>query len=104
MKEIARFLDAHEAKLAKGYLRSLGFDAMLPEENHFSVEPSLAFGFGGYRVLVPHDEAFVAQAALNEIRPDMPKPSAFRATGAADSGRAPVSWRDQPAKRPIWIA
>ena len=44
------------------WLRSHGIDAQLPDEQALSVMPD--FGLGGYRLIVPREEFFSAQAQL----------------------------------------
>ncbi|NNU17177.1 hypothetical protein HK107_12670 [Parvularcula sp. ZS-1/3] len=68
MKEIASFYDVGEAQVAAGYLRSLGFNVTLPEQHALGAQPELRFAFGGYRLLVPDDDAVGAEAALNRIK------------------------------------
>lgn len=69
MREIARFSDAGEAKIALGYLRAQGFDVQLPDEHVLGVRPELAVGLGGYRLLAADRDAFLAKAMLDEKRP-----------------------------------
>ncbi|MEM9810438.1 MAG: hypothetical protein AAF788_04355 [Pseudomonadota bacterium] len=73
MREIARFYDAGEAKIAAGFLRAQGFDVSLPEENHLGSAPHLSIALGGYRILATDEEAFLAKATLDERRADAPQ-------------------------------
>lgn len=68
MKEIARFYNAEEAKVALGYLEAQGFDVHLPDAHMLAVRPELVFGLGGYRLLASDNDAFLARAALSEKR------------------------------------
>ena len=75
MGEVAVFYDAEEAMVARGYLRSHGLDATLPDEQALSVMPEMRVGLGGYRLLVPDDEAAQARRLLREVREENPAPS-----------------------------
>ena len=68
MKEVAVFYDAEEAQIARGFLRSHGLDAQLPDEQALSVMPEMRVGLGGYRLTVPDDEAMQAERLLAPTR------------------------------------
>ena len=68
MAEVAVFFDAEEAQIARGFLRSHGMHATLPDEQALSVMPEMRVGLGGYRLEVPDAEAFRARALLAEVR------------------------------------
>lgn len=91
MREVARFYDAEEAKIAAGFLRAQGFDVTLPEEHHLGVAPHMSVGLGGYRLLAADSDFFLARAALDETRP-MPKHGACRRCGSDRIRRARHWW------------
>lgn len=68
MKEIARIYDMGEAHVAASYLRSLGFDVTMPEEHTLTLRPELRFAMGGFRLMVPEDEAEEAKRLIEKIR------------------------------------
>lgn len=68
MAEVGVFFDAEEAQIARGFLRSHGLDATLPDEQALSVMPEMRVGLGGYRLEVPDAEAFRARALLREVQ------------------------------------
>ena len=76
MRQVAVFHEAEEAQIARSFLRSHGIDAQLPDEQALSVMPD--FGLGGYRLIVPREEFFSAQALLREVEE---KPSPYAACG-----------------------
>ena len=90
MREVAVFIDAEEAQIARGYLRSHGLDAQLPDEQALSVMPEMRVGLGGYRLTVPDDEAMQAERLLAETRS-----SGFPACGrcGADALRRIRNWQ-----------
>jgi DNA-directed RNA polymerase subunit RPC12/RpoP len=68
VKEIARFYDPEEAKIAAGFLRAEGFDVTLPEEHTLAVQPELRFTLGGFRLLAPTEQAFLATKMLESVK------------------------------------
>ncbi|MEM7739249.1 MAG: hypothetical protein AAF225_00425 [Pseudomonadota bacterium] len=91
MKEIARFYDPEEAKVAAGFLRSQGYEITLPEEHHLGSAPHLSFALGGYRLLAPYEEAYEASLTLRQKR-DKPKHDACERCGSPDIRRQRVRW------------
>lgn len=67
MERIAQFFDAEEAQIAAGYLRSNGIEVTLGDEQALSVMPEMRVGLGGYRLLCPREQAFMARALLAEV-------------------------------------
>lgn len=91
MKEIARFYDAEEAKVAAGFLRAQGFAITMPEEHYLGSSPHLSFAVGGYRLLASHEEAHMATVALKE-KQAKPKHDACETEGGADIRRQRYRW------------
>ncbi len=91
--EIARYLDPEEALCARGFLESAGCPVVLTGEHHLSVEPYLRVALGGYRLLVPIDEAAVASRLLAEPE----------AGTEADEGGQDAALR-RPHRNWVWIA
>ena len=54
----------HEAEFFKSLLEAEGIDVFLPDEYTLGVDPGLAPGFGGVRVLVRTDDAPRAREIL----------------------------------------
>jgi hypothetical protein len=75
MRQVALFYDAEEAQIVRGFLQSRGIDAQLPDEQALSVIPSLGFGLGGYRLMVPDRQHFQASALLAEVQAEAPSPA-----------------------------
>ena len=74
MREIARFNTASEAKIALGFLRSRGFDVLLPDEHTLDAESGIAIAFGGYRLLASDEDAAGASMALRSADPEASPP------------------------------
>ena len=91
MKEIARFYDAEEAKVAAGFLRAQGFDITLPEEHHLGSAPHLSFALGGYRLFATDKEAYQATLRLKE-KQAKPKHEACESCGSTDIRRQRYRW------------
>ena len=68
MRLVGVFYDAEEAKIARGFLRSHGLEARLPDEDALSVMPHMSVSLGGYRILVPDAEAEEARRLLGSTR------------------------------------
>lgn len=68
MATVAVFFDAEEAQIARGFLRSHGLEARLPDEQTLAAMPHMSVGLGGYRVLVPDEEAARAAELLAPTR------------------------------------
>lgn len=68
MKEIARFYDGDEAQIAAGYLRTQGFDIDIADMNTIGVQPHLSVGLGGYRLMAPEKQAYMAALELEKVR------------------------------------
>jgi DNA-directed RNA polymerase subunit RPC12/RpoP len=75
VRQVALFYDAEEAQVARGFLRSRGLKAVLPDEQTLGVRPELRIALGGYRLLVPYEEAFQASALLREVEAADVRPS-----------------------------
>ncbi len=101
MREIARFYDAEEAKVAAGFLRAQGFAIIIPEEHHLGSSPHLSFAVGGYRLLASREEAHMATMALAE-KQTKPKHDACEACGGTDIRRQRHRWL--PLAVFLWLA
>ena len=68
MRQVAVFYDVEEAQIARGFLRSHGLGARLPDEQALSAMPEMRVGLGGYRLTVPEDEVAIAEKLLAPLR------------------------------------
>ncbi len=87
--EVTRFLDATEAQIALGYLRSHDLDASLGE-GHFAAQDSpLTMALGGIRLLVPAavlPKARSLLAAAERQRPACPACGSLRLVAVPSGG------------------
>ena len=54
----------HEAEFVKSLLEAEGIEVFLPDEYTLGVDPGLAPGFGGVRILVRHQDLSRAREVL----------------------------------------
>ena len=62
---LATFSDAGIALVTQSYLRAHGIDAFLPDDMVLATQPFLGLTTGGYRLLVPENQAAEAQRLLD---------------------------------------
>ncbi|HVY03404.1 MAG TPA: hypothetical protein VG983_07075 [Caulobacterales bacterium] len=77
--EIANFVDRSEAVIADGLLKANGVRPLVPELYTLAADPGLVFALGGYRILVPAEDAALARAILADMEsaaPAAPPPRA----------------------------
>jgi len=55
----------HEAEFVKSLLEAEGIEVFLPDEYTLGVDPGLAPGFGGVRILVRHEDLSRAREVLD---------------------------------------
>lgn len=65
---IATFHDSGEAHVACGFLNANGIDAILADSETLSNLPFHQIALGGYRMLVPREQAHVARTLLNAVQ------------------------------------
>lgn len=88
--EVTRFLDATEAQVALGYLRSQGLDASLGEGSFAQQDNPLTVALGGIRLLVPSDvlpRARSLMAAVERRRPACPACGSMRLATVPQRGQ-----------------
>jgi hypothetical protein len=64
--EIACFYDPVEAVCAKGFLHAKGLTPIMQNEHYLSVSPASIFALGGYRLMLPAQEAATGRKLLTE--------------------------------------
>jgi putative signal transducing protein len=62
----------HEAEFVKSLLEAEGIEVFLPDEYTLGVDPGLAPGFGGVRILVPRAELLRARDVLESAVKSIP--------------------------------
>ena len=100
---IRTFNAGHEAELAAGYLRELGFSARADEHLLTDINPLLSHALGGVKLYVPAEEASDARAALDELA-EAPQPlvdsdDAARSPDAEEAVEPEVGADDAKARR-----
>jgi Putative prokaryotic signal transducing protein len=65
----------HEAEFFKSLLEADGIDVFLPDEYTLGVDPGLAPGFGGVRILVRHEDLSRAREVLESNPKSVPSPN-----------------------------
>jgi hypothetical protein len=70
--EIANFVDRSEAVIADGLLKANGVRPLVPELYTLAADPGLVFALGGYRILVPAEDAALARAILADMESAAP--------------------------------
>ncbi len=63
--QVGSFSDPLEAELARSALESAGIETLLQADNAGGMRPHLAFGTGGYRILVRGEDVEAARAVLS---------------------------------------
>ena len=67
MKEIATYFDPEEAHIARGFLQANGFDARLADSHTLAAIPLDRIALGGYRLMVPQEQAYQAELLLRSV-------------------------------------
>ena len=62
----------HEAEFLRSLLEAEGIEVFLPDEYTLGVDPGLAPGFGGVRVLVRHEDLSRAREVLASAATSIP--------------------------------
>lgn len=68
LREIGTFYDPEEAQVALGYIRAHGIEAVLPDFNMLSQNPTHRIALGGFRMMVPEIQADEAKSLLDKKR------------------------------------
>ena len=84
MREVAVYPGEAAAQVARGYLRAQGLDARIADE---ATQALFSGAFGGFRLVVPDEEAFEARALLAEVDPAATERCGY--AGAAPHPAAP---------------
>lgn len=63
--QVGSFSDPLEAELARSALNSAGIETLLQADSAGGMRPHLAFGTGGYRILVRGEDVEAARAVLS---------------------------------------
>ena len=65
---VAELIDRSELLVARGLLESEGISALAPDDNVMAAMPQLIHAGGGYRLMVPAQDAERAKRVLREAR------------------------------------
>ena len=78
---IATFHDSSEAHVACGFLNANGVDAILGDAETLSNLPLHQIALGGYRMLVPREQAHVARTLLRSVESEGQKEAGYKVEG-----------------------